>query len=250
VKSLALIVLACSWTSVAAAQETAPEQAPPEQAPPEEEVALEEEAPERATPAEEAALEESVEPARADEVEENDEEGASIASAVRERENLRPWHMIFGSLTGAATYATTILGFLQYNDRYGWSGDPNDTGCARLDALLGMDGCDGPPLAHASLAGTATVLFGAAFTIALFMPDPLQASEGSSELATLLTVHKALRWVLLGLFVGQIVLGAISANVDADFETNRAIATSHLVLGTVTWATMTTQGVIGSMMAW
>lgn len=177
-------------------------------------------------------------------------ENASTASQIRLREDLRPFHMIAGSLTGAATYATTLLGFLTFHDRYGWDGDPSSTGCAQGSPVLGADLCEGPPWPHLVLSSTMSLFFATAFTIALFMPDPLGVAEQRTQMGTLLSAHKALRWALLALIVSQIFLGVVTANIDADFDTRRGLAIGHLALGAATWATMTTQGIMGSMMAW
>jgi hypothetical protein len=179
------------------------------------------------------------------------DEREDLAAQIAERERLRPWHILLGSLAGLSTYSTTILGFLHFNDQYGWDGDPASAGCAPgNEPVLGRDLCTEPPWPHLVGASVLSVFYGAAFTIALFMPDPLNASEGRSEMATLLSAHKTLRWVLLGLLLGQLVLGAVAANVDADFDTRRVLASTHLALGVVTWGTMTTHGILGSMMAW
>jgi hypothetical protein len=59
-------------------------------------------------------------------------------------------------------------------------------------------------------------------------------------------VHRVLRWVTLGLIVGQIVLGAIAGNLDRQ---SRELGIAHLVVGTTTWATLTAQGILGSLLA-
>jgi hypothetical protein len=179
-----------------------------------------------------------------------EDDPAELGAALRQREEVRPWHIAFGTATGISSYATTILGFLTFNDRYGWDGDPASTGCASGSPIFGDDACTGPPIGHVIAAATTTAVFTATFVLALFMPDPLHVDEGPGERATLLTVHKSLRWALLVLYVGQVVLGAITSAVDTDFGTQRALASVHLALGTVTMATMTTQGVLGSILEW
>ncbi|MBX3275291.1 MAG: hypothetical protein KF729_33810 [Sandaracinaceae bacterium] len=176
---------------------------------------------------------------------------SAMAAELRQREDVRPWHVAFGTATGIATYATTILGFLTFNDRYGWTGNAADTGCASGSPIFGAAACGEPPLSHLVAASTASTLFAVTFTLALFMPDPLGVDQGGGERATLLTIHKALRWGLLGLFVTQLVLGTITAAAGIDdFGTRRDLAVTHLVLGVVTNVAMTTQGILGSIMEW
>lgn len=179
------------------------------------------------------------------------DDATELGRALRQREEVRPWHIAFGTATGISSYATTILGFLTFNDRYGWDGDPTSTGCASGSPIFGNDACTGPPIGHLIAAATTTAVFTTTFVLALFMPDPLHVDEGPGERATLLTVHKSLRWALLVLYVGQVVLGAITSAADiTDFGTRRALASVHLALGTVTMATMTTQGILGSILEW
>lgn len=188
--------------------------------------------------------------ARAEVTSEEAEEDARIAEQIRERQRLRPWHVLFGNLTWAASNVATLLGFLHFHDRWGWDGDPASTGCASGSAILG-DFCSGPPWPHAIAVASLTVFYGATFTIAAFMPDPLDAGAGSGERAQRLVAHRVLRWALLGLLGAQLVLGAVVANVElSDFGAERALAATHLALGATTWATMTAMGVLGSLLAW
>lgn len=217
--------------------------------PPDPEVAADDGTEDRADPP-------AVDPAPVDPVDEDPieaeptEDPSELGAALRQREEVRPWHIAFGTATGISSYATTILGFLTFNDRYGWDGDPASTGCATGSPIFGNDACTGPPIGHLIAAATATTVFTATFVLALFMPDPLHVDEGPGEHATLLTVHKSLRWALLALYVAQIVLGVTTSAVDTDFGTQRALASVHLALGTVTMATMTTQGILGSILEW
>lgn len=172
-----------------------------------------------------------------------------VSGDLRQREAIRPWHVAFGTATGIATYATTILGFLTYNDRYGWTGDGADSGCGTGSAIFGAAACGEPPWSHLISASTAMTLFAVTFTLALFMPDPLDVAGSGGEQGTLLTVHKVLRWGLLGLFVVQLALGLVTANLD-DYDAQRGLAATHLALGVTTNVAMTTQGILGSIMEW
>jgi len=177
--------------------------------------------------------------------------GSSMADDLRLRQELRPWHIGFGTASVATMYATTILGYLTFADRYGFDG-PISGGCVPGNSsLLGAASCDAP-FAHATAAITATATFSVAFTLALFMPDPLNAGDGDGEFATMLTIHRALRWGVTGLMIAQVVLGIATSVINAsnDYNTARDLAAGHLVLGTVTNAAMTAQGILGSLMAW
>lgn len=176
---------------------------------------------------------------------------SDVSGQVRQREELRPWHVAFGTATGIATYATTILGFLTYHDRYGFTGNGAESGCGTGSAIFGMAACMAgtPPWAHLITASTTMALFAVTFTLALFMPDPLDVAGSGGEQGTLLTVHKILRWGLLGLFVAQLALGLVTSAVT-DYDTQRGLALTHLVLGVTTNVTMTTQGILGSIMEW
>lgn len=179
------------------------------------------------------------------------EADAAIASALAERQRLRPWHIVFGNLTWAATNAATLLGFLHFHDRYGWDGSITGPACASGNPILGNDLCGGVPWPHVVATTALTVFYGATFTLALFMPDPLDVGEGRGDFATRITAHRALRWVTLGLMAAQIVLGAIVSNAGInDFDTRRALAATHLALGTITWGTVTAMGILGSLLAW
>ncbi|MDQ3034833.1 MAG: hypothetical protein M3Y87_20655 [Myxococcota bacterium] len=126
----------------------------------------------------------------------------------------------------------------------------SDSGCASGSAVFG-DFCEGAPLPHVVAVTSLTVFYGATFSIALVMPDPLDTGSGSGELAMRLTAHRVLRWVTLALIGVQIVLGAIVSNAGIeDFAERRALAATHLAVGTVSWATMTAMGVLGSLLAY
>ena len=182
----------------------------------------------------------------------DDEEDARIAAGLAERRRLRPWHILFGNLTWAASNLSTIFGFIAFSDRYGFDGNPASTGCARSSAVFG-DTCPAGslPLAHLVSITALTLFYGSAFTIGAVMPDPLGVGEGPSAHSTEINVHRALRWTSLAILALQIVLGAISQNVELnDFAADRAMAATHLALGTVSWAVITAQGLVGSLLAY
>jgi hypothetical protein len=183
---------------------------------------------------------------------EAEEEDARIAAGLAERRRLRPWHILFGNLTWAASNVATIFGFIAFSDRYGFDGSPASTGCARSSAIFG-DTCPAGslPLAHVVSITALTLLYGSVFTIGAVMPDPLGAGEGPSAHSQEINVHRALRWTSLAIMALQIVLGAISQNVEFnDFGADRAMAATHLALGTVSWGVITAQGIVGSLLAY
>jgi hypothetical protein len=180
------------------------------------------------------------------------EEDAQIAAGLAERARLRPWHILFGNLTWAASNVATILGFVTFSDRYGWSGNPESAGCAGPSPIFG-DTCGRGtiPVAHVVAVSALTLFYGSTFTIGAVMPDPLGVGEGPSARSAEINVHRALRWSSLAIMALQILLGAISQNVEFnDFGADRAMAATHLALGTLSWGVLTAQGVVGSLLAY
>ncbi|MEM9069313.1 MAG: hypothetical protein AAGE52_12440 [Myxococcota bacterium] len=165
-----------------------------------------------------------------------------------ERQRLRPWHIAFGNIAWASTTITTILGVLQFRDRFGRFDSESNTPCARGNAII-PSACEDVPLPHAISATIALSMYTAVFSIGAVMPDPAGLAESPGTYGRRLRRHKALRWVLLGMMVMQTALGAISANLN-DFETRRAIAGVHLGLGLATWSTMFATGIYGSLLAY
>jgi hypothetical protein len=223
---LALVLAILASAPIASAQDLAPEQ-----------VALEAETP--SEPAPSVAEEES-------------EEDRVFAAQAAERQRLRPWHTLFGNLTWAASNLSTLFGYIQFNDRFGWTGSPSGAGCASGGAVFGEYCAPGSiPVPHVVAVTSLTIFYGSAFSIAAVMPDPFDVGSGNNDLATRITIHRALRWASLGILVVQIILGAISANVDfGDFGAERAMAATHLALGTVSYGVITAQGIVGSLLAY
>ncbi len=184
--------------------------------------------------------------------EEESEEDRVFAAQAAERQRLRPWHIAFGNLTWAASNLSTLFGYIHFADRFGWDGSPLHTGCA-MGSPIFTDYCapGSVPVPHVVAVTALTVFYGSAFSVAAVMPDPYDVGSGTNDLATRITIHRALRWTSLAILLAQIVLGAISANVDlGDFGAERAMAATHLGLGTLSWAVITAQGVIGSLLAY
>lgn len=181
-----------------------------------------------------------------------EEPSEELGEQLRLRDQLKPWHIVFGNLAWAATNVTTVLGVLHFNDRWGWSGDVTDTGCERGDPILGTDFCPpGIATPHLATAIGVTVFFTTSFTLGLFMPDLLDAAEADGGRGDLLRIHGVLRWAVLGGMIAQVILGPIVTIMrDEPFETGRALAVTHLVVGGATWAMMTAQGVVGSLLTY
>lgn len=175
-----------------------------------------------------------------------------IAAGMAERRRLRPWHILFGNLTWAASNVATILGFIQFHDRYGFDGNPASAGCAGASPIFGDTCAPGSvPVPHVVAITALTLFYGSTFTIGAVMPDPLGVGEGPSARSQEINVHRALRWTSLAIMALQIVLGAISQNVQFnDFGADRAMAATHLALGTVSWGVITAQGIVGSLLAY
>lgn len=181
-----------------------------------------------------------------------EEEDARIAAGMAERRRLRPWHVLFGNLTWAASNIATIFGFIQFHDRYGFDGNPASAGCAGPSPIFGDTCAPGSvPVPHVVAITALTLFYGSVFTIGAVMPDPLGAGEGASAHSQEINVHRALRWTSLAIMALQIVLGAISQNVAFnDFGADRAMAATHVALGTVSWGVITAQGIVGSLLAY
>ena len=184
------------------------------------------------------------------ETDDEDDQSAEIGRELRLREDLKPWHIVLGTATWTSMNVATILGFLHFSDRWGWSGDPLDTGCARGDPILGTDFCDGPAIPHFAAAIGTAVFFTATFTLGLFMPDPLGSAQAEGERGTLLRLHQVLRWGVLAGMVAQLILGPVTSALRSEpFETGRALAATHVTVGALTWAMMTAQGIVGDLLA-
>jgi hypothetical protein len=177
-----------------------------------------------------------------------EEEGDSEAYTedLRTRAELTRIHRPLGIATYAAMGVTLILGGIQYHNLYGFFADRDSNPCVTGDAVFGQGQCSGTPWLHLAPALLTGGLYAGTFAVAALMPDPDDASEGDSEFASTLRLHKLLRWVHLGGMVAQMGLGMVIANGEAlgmdrsnDYGTLQALSTLHLGLGLVTFAAMT-----------
>jgi hypothetical protein len=189
----------------------------------------------------------------ADEADATDEpeERPEIAEALAQRRDLRIPHIIAGNATFGSMTGTFIFGWMHFADLYGYSGAAGDAGCARGEPILGTQMCQGPVWPHLIGSIVATTAFSTAFLLSVLMPDPVGLAEQDSSRADWLTVHRVLRWGLLGLLIAQVALGVVTSTVELDsFDDQRNLAIAHLALGSVTYAALIPLSVTGWLLAW
>ncbi len=133
--------------------------------------------------------------------------------ALRLRRTMLSWHQGVGLGMFALQLATTIVGQLNYNDKFG----SDNTGQFVQP--------------HAILAYSTLAAFAAAGTLALFAPAPLRRSEGFDRVS----LHKLSMWVATAGMVAEGVLGIWTTSREGHFN-QQGIATAHLVIGYVTLA--------------
>lgn len=172
-----------------------------------------------------------------------DEADASVAEALAERRRVARIHRAFGAATWLSMATTAVLGFIQLWDEYGLARSASNTPCAQGDAVMGFCG-DDTPWPHAIAGLTTTALYATTFTLSLFMPDPLDFGEGDGKHARRVQMHKKLRWVHLAGMLATITLGAITANVDASYETRRALAWTHFGAAFTTFTALSVAGAL------
>jgi hypothetical protein len=180
--------------------------------------------------------------------EENAEQD-SYAAQMKERNSLIKLHKPLGIATWGAMTVTTVLGFIQYYNLYGFFDDQGSNPCVTGDAIFGQETCSGTPWPHALAAGLTTGLYTATFTVSLMMPDPDDLASGKGEFADTLRLHKLLRWVHFGGMIAQAVIGIVIANdlgLDRanDYDTLQTLATLHMASGLVTYGALTWAGAI------
>ncbi|MDD9941532.1 MAG: hypothetical protein OXU20_10870 [Myxococcales bacterium] len=178
-------------------------------------------------------------------------EGESYAEQMKERNGLADLHRPFGIATWGAMTVTTVLGFIQYYNLYGFFANQQDNPCVEGSAIFGQGQCWGTPWLHLGAASVTTALYATTFTLASLMPDPDNLAEGPGEFASTLRLHKLLRWVHFGGMVAQVVLGILVANSKLigldranDYGTLQALATVHLASGLVSYGALTWAGAL------
>lgn len=175
----------------------------------------------------------------------------TTADLVRQRNKIKKIHKAFGIATWSMMTVTVAAGFIQFYNKYGWWDSQANNPCVRGDAIFGQGQCSGQPTLHLTLGVLTSALYFTTFGLSFAMPDPLKVSEGNSDFARKLRTHKILRWVTFAGMLAQIGLGVVIANSNAfgldranNYKTLRALATTHLALGLVTWGAMTWTGSI------
>lgn len=172
-----------------------------------------------------------------------DEDTADLSEAIAQRREIADIHMAFGIATWASMAITAVLGFLQLYDEYGLWEDEASTPCAQGDAIFGF--CGGEvPWPHAIAAGTTVALYSVTFTLSFLMPDPLDQASADTPESERLRIHKTLRWFHLAGVAILGVLGGITANIDADYETRRGLAWAHFGAAAATFGTLTAAGAL------
>lgn len=166
---------------------------------------------------------------------------------LRLRRKLAPVHRILGISTWASMTVTVALGAMRYYDRYGFGASRDNNPCTRGTAIFGTEGCVGSPWYHTASAIMTASLYAATISLAMFMPDPDDASVGDGEDASRLRTHKLLRWVHLGAMVAQMVLGPIMSRVGDrtnDYGLHQALATTHMAIGLIGYGALTWAGAL------
>lgn len=142
---------------------------------------------------------------------------------VERRRTMLKVHQGLGLATWASLTATSVVGQLQFNDRFRGGGD---TGRWR-----------GP---HRVLVISSSTLFASAGLLALFAPEPYAKREGRLDTATL---HKVSMAVATAGMVAQVVLG-LAARGQAGSTRERDLASTHQLVGYATLGAMTVGTVI------
>lgn len=172
--------------------------------------------------------------------------GSSLAEQLSQRRDVAQIHRAFGIATWISMLATSVLGFIQYYNLYGFFGGREDTPCVQGNAVFGQDQCWGTPWPHRIGWITTTALYSATFMMSFLMPDPLNSGDTNEDLA----LHKTLRWVHLGGMVAQLFLGLAVANnwfgIDRanNFEAQQVLASVHQLIGWTTLGVLTASGAI------
>lgn len=177
--------------------------------------------------------------------------GPTNAELMQQRSKIANIHKWMGISTWSVMTVSVVLGFIQYYNLYGvWAGQDSNP-CVKGDAVFGQGQCSGQPVPHLVTGVLTGALFFTTFGLSFGMPDPIGLDEGSSKSAKRLRTHKVLRWVSLSGMVAQILLGVVIANSDRfgvdranDYKTLRALATTHMGIGLLTYGSLTWAGSI------
>lgn len=146
----------------------------------------------------------------------------ALERAVKQRRRTLRLHQGLGLATWTALAATTIVGQLDFDDRFRGGGDTGKWHGA-----------------HRTLALSTSVLFAGTGLLALVAPEPY---EKKTRFDTA-TVHKASMAIAAAGMAAQIVLG-ISARGRAGSLRERDLASAHQILGYATFGAMTAGAVV------
>ena len=138
-----------------------------------------------------------------------------VASALSSRRTMLTWHQGVGLGMFGLQLATTVVGQLEYSDKFG--GD-NTAKYATTHAVL----------AYSTLAA-----FAAASTLALLAPSPVMRSEGQGF--DRISLHTVTMFTAMATMVAQGALGIWTGSREGRLD-QQEVATAHLVIGYVTLA--------------
>jgi hypothetical protein len=178
---------------------------------------------------------------------------AAYVQQLRKRAKLAKVHRTMGIATWGLTAVAVIAGTMQYRNLYGvpFSTELEDTPCVQGNAWPRQQACYGTPWFHAITGFAAGGFYFTTLGLAIFMPDPDNASEGKSMFAKTLRTHKLLRWVHLASMVSQMIIGVLIANPGVsgldrtnDYDTLKTLSGVHLVSGYVGLAALSWAGTI------
>jgi hypothetical protein len=147
----------------------------------------------------------------------------AFAQRVEKRRTMLKLHQGLGIATWAALAATTVVGQLQFDDRFRGGGD---TGRYRTP--------------HKVLVATSATLFTATGLLGLLAPEPYRKRPAGLDTATL---HKVLMGVATAGMVAQVILG-VAARGKAGTTQERDLAVAHQVIGYTTFGAMTAGAVV------
>ena len=158
-------------------------------------------------------------------------------------------HRILGLATWGVMTATVVLGAIQYYNLYGFFSPVESTPCVQGTAVFGQGQCSGTPWLHLTASLLTAGLYTATGLLAWRMPVPKGYAQGESRHARHVRLHRLLRWIHLGGMAAQMILGVVTANAQwfgleraNDYGTLRALATTHLAIGLVTWGALSWAG--------
>jgi hypothetical protein len=137
--------------------------------------------------------------------------------ALRQRRRLLTWHQGVGLGMFALQLATTVVGQLNYDDKFG-----GDNSGKYVQA-------------HSLLAFSTLVTFAAAGTLALLAPAPIHRDEGFDRV----TLHKIAMAVATAGMVAQGVLGVYTQSREG-YLNQQTFGKVHLAIGYATLAAVAT----------